>query len=292
MTGQKHYKVLGVSPDADLSQIRAAYVSLLKRHHPDRAAANESEASSAEIQQIVGAYRILKDPAMRARYDATLRQLVLPNPPFTRRRARVRPEPVLAWKFGRRRRRRFRLDDETIFYGVMFIAAAVGLQLLVSRLIDTGRSHSSRAVMAAPQARTLAAHLPFEAAVRNAGMMSGPQASNFSSRCFAAARWSQNPATADPCVGFDMAYVYWRETSGGPLVTDPYFQPDAMGSRARNAFRGLSPLGATARVQSVRAATLTAIMRAPRARDEFALSSRSKAPPMHEPTAEASLKGD
>lgn len=291
MSAQSHYEVLGVSTDADQLQIRAAYVSLLKRHHPDRAVANESE-NSAEIQLIVGAYRILKDPATRARYDATLRQLALHNPPFIRRPARARPEQVPVWKFGRMKKH-FSLDSETISYGVMFIVAAVGLHLLVSRVIYTGSPHSPRAVASAPQVRELAAHLPLEAAVRNAGMMSGPEASNFSSRCFAAARRSRNPAAADPCVGFDMAYVYWRETMGGPLVTDPYFQPDVIGSRARDAFRNLSPVGATARVQSVRAATLRAIMQSPRATDEFAPPpSRSETASLNETMAEASPKGN
>ncbi|MFP9191701.1 J domain-containing protein [Natrialbaceae archaeon A-CW1-1] len=33
---ESHYDVLGVSPDADLDEIRAAYRRLLKRHHPDQ----------------------------------------------------------------------------------------------------------------------------------------------------------------------------------------------------------------------------------------------------------------
>lgn len=33
---ESHYDVLGVSPDADMDEIRAAYRRLLKRHHPDQ----------------------------------------------------------------------------------------------------------------------------------------------------------------------------------------------------------------------------------------------------------------
>ena len=275
---QNHYEVLGVSPDADQSQIRAAYVALLKRYHPDRAGADECAENSAEVQRIVGAYRILKDRASRARYDAALRQLALPERPLRRRPARPRPRSMPAWTF-RRSRRRFKLNAELISYGLMFVAGAIGLQLLVSRLNQIGKPASPRAIAAnAAQIRELAAHLPLEVAVRHAGMMSGPEASNFSSRCFAAARRSRNPAAADPCVGFDMAYIYWRETMGGPLVTDPYFQPAAMGVRARNAFRGLSPSEATARLQKVRAATLRTIMQSPRASDQFAMPPLTRQP--------------
>ena len=289
MGRQNHYKVLGVSPDADQLEIRAAYVSLLKRHHPDRAAVDKAVENSIEVQRIVGAYRILKDPAKRAKYDAALRQLTLYRPRSRRKSRRVRPEPAYAWKFGRTRKR-FKLDTETISYVLMFFAAAVGLQLLVSRYIQTERSHSPSAAAGTSQVRELAAHLPLEIAVRNAGMMSGPEASDYSSRCFAAARRNRDPAAADQCVGFDMAYVYWRETMGGPLVMNPYFQPDAMGSRARSAFSRLSPAGAMARVQSIRTATLKAIMQSPRATDEIAAENQTA--PASEGAAEAQPTGD
>ncbi len=276
MTGQNHYKVLGVSPEASPLEIRAAYVHLLKRHHPDRAGPDEGAENSIEVQRIVGAYRILKDPASRAKYDAAMRQLTVFKPRFRRERKRVKPELARAWTFDRTRKR-FKLDTEMISYALMFLAAAAGLQLLVSRILQTGSSHSPRVAAGASQVRELAAHLPLEVAVRNAGMMSGPEASNYSSRCFAAARRDRNPAAADQCVGFDMAYVYWRETMGGPLVMDPYFQPEAMGSRARNAFNRLSPADAMARVQSLRAATLSAIMQSPRPTDGFAPHSGNRA---------------
>ena len=88
-----------------------------------------------------------------------------------------------------------------------------------------------------------------------------------------------------------MAYVYWRETMGGPLVMNPYFQPDAMASRARSAFSRLSPAGAMARVESIRTETLTARMQSPRATEEFALSD-DEAVPVNEGAAEAQPSGD
>lgn len=38
---ESHYEVLGVSPDADLDEIRAAYRRLLKRYHPDQGGSRE-----------------------------------------------------------------------------------------------------------------------------------------------------------------------------------------------------------------------------------------------------------
>jgi hypothetical protein len=265
MTGGNHYQVLGVRPDADLSQIRAAYVALLKRYHPDGADANDAQETGAQVHRIVRAYRILKDSRTRAAYDAALRQIASPIPHLRMAPARAGP--------AHRTWRRFRPDWDTISYVLMFVAAAVGLQLLVSRLLNERWPHSGGTVVAGtPSVRGAAEQARLEAVVRNAGMMSGMEASNYSARCFAAARSSRNPASADPCVGFDMAYVYWRETTGGPLVVDPYFQPDAMNSRVRAAFGRLSSTAAAARVQSLRAVTLRAIMRTPRAADEFSLA--------------------
>jgi curved DNA-binding protein CbpA len=265
MTAQNHYKVLGLSPNSDLAQIRAAYVALLKRHHPDRADTREAQENSDQIQRIVGAYRVLKDPARRAKYDATLLPPVRPTPNF-----KLVPPPG---RRIRRGRQRFRLDVDTISYGLMLVIAAVGLQLLLSKMIELrGPPSLATAPGRTAMVRDVAANIQLEAAVRDAGLVSRLEAGSNSSRCFAAARRSPNPSAADPCVAFDMAYVYWRETMGGPLVIDPYFQPDAISSRARDAFRRMNPMEAVAHVQSVRAATLRAIMQGPKAGDDIAVA--------------------
>lgn len=54
------YNVLGVGPDADDEQIRAAYLAKLKQFPPDRA--------PAEFEQIWDAYELLRDRRQRARY--------------------------------------------------------------------------------------------------------------------------------------------------------------------------------------------------------------------------------
>lgn len=64
-----HYLVLGVPRTADAATIRAAYVDLAKKYHPDVAAGNP-ELAAYNFRQITAAYQILSAPEERARYDA------------------------------------------------------------------------------------------------------------------------------------------------------------------------------------------------------------------------------
>ncbi|MDO8976255.1 DnaJ domain-containing protein [Reyranella sp.] len=64
-----HYLVLGVPRTADAATIRAAYVALAKRYHPDVAAGNP-ELAAFNFRQITDAYQTLSDPDARARYDS------------------------------------------------------------------------------------------------------------------------------------------------------------------------------------------------------------------------------
>jgi hypothetical protein len=62
-----HYQVLGVSPDAPAAQIRQAYYRLSRQHHPD---VSRDPASARKFQALAEAYRTLRDPDERRRYDA------------------------------------------------------------------------------------------------------------------------------------------------------------------------------------------------------------------------------
>ncbi len=64
-----HYLVLGVPRTADAATIRAAYVDLAKKYHPDVASGNP-ELAAYNFRQITAAYQVLSDPEDRARYDA------------------------------------------------------------------------------------------------------------------------------------------------------------------------------------------------------------------------------
>ena len=61
------YQTLGVARDASAEQIRAAYRSLAKKHHPDLNPGNK--AAEERFKAIASANDILSDPEKRAQYD-------------------------------------------------------------------------------------------------------------------------------------------------------------------------------------------------------------------------------
>jgi curved DNA-binding protein CbpA len=64
-----HYEVLNVPPTASSAEIRAAYLGLARKLHPDRNPHPEAEA----VMRIVNdSYQVLGDPEARASYDETL----------------------------------------------------------------------------------------------------------------------------------------------------------------------------------------------------------------------------
>lgn len=60
-----HYERLGVAPTATRDDIRSAYRSLARLHHPDA----KGDASAVRMAQINEAWRVLSDPGRRAVYD-------------------------------------------------------------------------------------------------------------------------------------------------------------------------------------------------------------------------------
>lgn len=61
-----YYEILGVSPEAEVEVITAAYKALMRKYHPDT---NNSADAEAKAKKINEAYETLKDPALRASYD-------------------------------------------------------------------------------------------------------------------------------------------------------------------------------------------------------------------------------
>lgn len=64
MASEDPYRVLGVTAGADEAAIRAAYLALMKRFHPDQGGTDLSRA-----QRIAAAYHLLATPARRAAHD-------------------------------------------------------------------------------------------------------------------------------------------------------------------------------------------------------------------------------
>lgn len=67
---ENFYTVLGVPSDVDAVALKQAWRSLVARHHPDRFPGDSAKA--AIFLRVQEAYRVLSDPQLRARYDASL----------------------------------------------------------------------------------------------------------------------------------------------------------------------------------------------------------------------------
>ena len=66
MEFKDYYKILGVQPEADEKEIKAAYRKLARKYHPDVNADAEAESKFKEVAE---AYKVLKDAEKRAEYD-------------------------------------------------------------------------------------------------------------------------------------------------------------------------------------------------------------------------------
>jgi hypothetical protein len=69
-----HYEVLGVSQDATVAEVRAAYRSAARDHHPD------AGGDADRMRQLNAAWRVLGDPTRRAAYDRALTRPAAPGP--------------------------------------------------------------------------------------------------------------------------------------------------------------------------------------------------------------------
>ena len=77
-----YYKELGVSRDASLEEIRAAFRRLAAKHHPDRNPGNK--AAEREFKRLAEAYDVLSDAQKRAAYDRGGAERVRSSPGFRR----------------------------------------------------------------------------------------------------------------------------------------------------------------------------------------------------------------
>ena len=76
-----HYKTLGLGTNATTQEIKSAYYSLSKRHHPDMEGGDQKT-----FQAVSAAYEILSDPEKRRAYDNNQRNKAVQNLPESVRR--------------------------------------------------------------------------------------------------------------------------------------------------------------------------------------------------------------
>lgn len=85
-----HYAILGVSPTSEDVVIRAAYLALMRRYHPDR---NSSAEAAERAQAITNAYAVLSNWSRRSEYDLKRAQLRALQSPGSVAPRRPRPSP-------------------------------------------------------------------------------------------------------------------------------------------------------------------------------------------------------
>ena len=83
-----HYATLGVSPTSEDVVIRAAYLALMRRYHPDR---NSSAEAAERAQAITHAYQVLSNWRRRSEYDLKRAQMSALRMPGTVAPRRPRP---------------------------------------------------------------------------------------------------------------------------------------------------------------------------------------------------------
>ncbi|XP_076057448.1 uncharacterized protein F54F2.9 [Oratosquilla oratoria] len=66
---ENFYEVMGISQNAELSEIKKAYRTLSKQIHPDK---NDAPDAEVKFRQLVGIYDVLRDEKRRAQYDRVL----------------------------------------------------------------------------------------------------------------------------------------------------------------------------------------------------------------------------
>ncbi len=71
-----YYRILGVSINADISQIRAEYLAKARLYHPDSLVGQSKEQleqAGIHMAQLNKAWEVLSDPVTRQRYDLLVR---------------------------------------------------------------------------------------------------------------------------------------------------------------------------------------------------------------------------
>ena len=79
-----HYEVLGVDASTSPEDLRRAYVRRARALHPDRQVGSDprrAAQAARAMQDVNEAWRVLRDPAARAAYDARLRRPERAAPP-------------------------------------------------------------------------------------------------------------------------------------------------------------------------------------------------------------------
>lgn len=114
MEFKDYYRILGVAPDAETADIKAAYRKLARKYHPDL---NAEEDAAARFREVAEAWEVLKDKERRAEYDELYRY-------GGRQREHFEPPP--GWEAGTGHRQQRYSADFSDFFNSIFGAGFGG----------------------------------------------------------------------------------------------------------------------------------------------------------------------
>ncbi|WBO20836.1 DnaJ domain-containing protein [Sphingomonas abietis] len=234
-----YYDVLGVSATASQEKIKAHYLRLIQRYHPDRSRSPLAHARAAEINE---AFHYLSDPELRAQHDAGLaarRRDVVNVRALDRSRSGSRALVV----HRRRRRPLFRRYDAWLTLIAVLSLAGIGSWQIEQRLLggdaspaalasddDTdGAAERAVQLLAAATAREAQAMPSVSGAIvargvgayhRYAADGDFGRARAYSEQCHAQAANADGWDAVDFCVAFDQAAFAAIAKSPGGLSGD------------------------------------------------------------------------
>lgn len=239
-----HYEIFGVERTASREEIRAAYLSLVKQHHPDVIGA-KAGGTPDTIALLNRCYAVLRDPRKRAQYDTQLvrdsdsRQLA----PYVRRDLVVHRAPVP--------QRHWRIP-----LAIAAIAAlAIVAQLAHATIADGGGFAAGDFLSWGRPVSDVQLERPLRAAdianeAQLATTVSADIAIGVSKHCFDTARETDDVTSAKLCIIFDDAFLYWRQNANDYDSMPLYFRDeitrmrhlDALGGADENSDRLLAQL--------------------------------------------------
>lgn len=273
-----HYEVLGVHSQSETASIRAAYLSLIKRHHPD---SNGGEApAESDIYRINLAYSVLRDPVKRSSYDTELLRQRFVITPLPSRDRRV--PAVIAKPFYRSRSQILAL---LILTSCLTAAVAGDTPVAVDVPLLSGPVAEARTIL--PSIVVPLAPLPgpeveldpgIQDVVGIASFVSLEDALIASRRCFGDIRFGSPPSAGDRCIAFDLAFSYWNDGEFSGRTSERYFMPSVLQRRHRHALSFLSIDDAGHRMAAIRGRTFATVIEILSQRRREAAQQTQKAP--------------
>ena len=204
-----YYELFGLTPKASAAEIRAAYLSLVKRHHPDLRQHRAAESGPDMLPVINRCYAVLKNPILRAEYDASLSRAAASGERALQLVPRSQPRPD-------RRLKSF------FAWGAIPVAALVGALFAgLWPLVEDPEFGVSSAATYESAERALPSDKQIMEQVRLATALPLRRIAEVANNCFRDARAQDDILQAQVCVVLDDAVLYWREDSSAV----PYYDP-------------------------------------------------------------------